>query len=214
MALGGSVSAGMGHLPGLNNTDLNTVQGLDRLLTRYRPSSTAVDLDHTPAAVLVLLVPGKDGLCVLLTKRTSHVEHHKGEICFPGGVKESDDSSLKETALRETTEELGVLPSQVTILGPLDTVTTRTRFSLSPFLGLIVSPYSFSPNPEEVEAVLEVPLTLLLDTRSRREEAFLTSDGIGRRYAYAYKDHLVFGATARILTNVLDLLGEIPERSS
>lgn len=181
------------------------LESLRRVLSVRQPHALD-DPSLTPAGVLLLLYPKSEGLCVLLTKRTSKVEHHKGEVSFPGGARDPEDATILQTALRETSEEVGVAPEDVEVLGELDEVATRTRFAISSFVGLIPYPYRFMPSEIEVAEVLEVPLSLLLNPRSRREELFLREEQTDRHYAYAYEHHIIFGATARILTQFLELL--------
>ena len=134
------------------------------------------------------------------------MEHHKGEISFPGGAQEMQDADLLQTALRETEEEMGISPADVTVLGELDEVETRSRFRVRAFVGTITAGYRFSPSPAEIAEVLEAPLATLCDATNRRVEtrwhngASITAD------AYAYNEHLIFGATARILRQFLDIL--------
>jgi len=112
----------------------------------HNPSDSALVL----AAVMVLIYL-KDGLyCILLNKRTDLVEHHKGEMSFPGGRKDEEDRTLLETALRETHEEMGVRPQDVEVLGRLNDTPTSSGFLITPFVGTIPYPYEFSPSDEEV----------------------------------------------------------------
>ena len=160
-----------------------------------------------PAAVTVLVYAKNESLFVLFNKRTDKVEHHKGEISFPGGVKDPDDEDLKATALRETYEEMGISPSAILILGQLDDVITSTNFIIKPFIGTIDYPYTFNVNVAEVAEVIEIPLEELLNPDNIREEILLKP---GRQsvksYAYAYNGHLVYGATAAIVTQLLKLI--------
>lgn len=162
-----------------------------------------------PAGVL-LLVYVKDGeVCVLLNKRTSWVEHHKGEISFPGGAQDPEDATILDTALREAHEEMGVKGEDVEILCRLDQVSTRSRFTITPFVGTIPSSYPFRANWIEVAEVLEVPLPLLLDSANLREMAGNEGNGQGGDFSYAYGEHLIWGATARILAQFLELIAPV-----
>ena len=162
----------------------------------------------TPAAVLVLLYPRDGEYCVLLNKRSQEVEHHKGEISFPGGAREPQDDGPLETALRETEEEMGVIRADVTVLGELDEVETRSRFRVRVFVGTIAAGYSFSPSSVEIAEVLEAPVATLRDAANLRVETRWDEGSSVTSYAYAYNEHLIFGATARILKQFLDLLEE------
>lgn len=171
-----------------------------------RVRRTTADPSLTPAAVLLLLYPKDGDYCVLLNKRSELVEHHKGEISFPGGAQDPEDKDLRDTALRETEEEMGIRRADVTILGELDEVATRSRFRVRVFVGTIPYPYSFQPSAVEIDEVLEVPLTALRDASNLRVETRWEQSGPVSSYAYAYNGHLVFGATARILQQFLELL--------
>jgi len=160
--------------------------------------------DLTPASVLLLLYPKEGEHHILFTKRTDRVEHHKGEISFPGGVRDDGDDTPLATALRETQEEMGIWPQDVEVLGPLDPVRTKFGFLVSPFVGCIPYPYPFVPSREEIDQVLEVPLSTLLAT----EECSLEVDFSGNTYlapTYRYGEHVIFGATARVVKQFLDL---------
>jgi 8-oxo-dGTP pyrophosphatase MutT (NUDIX family) len=182
-----------------------------RALAR-RVSQPVDNPDLTPAAVLVLLY-AKDGeYCVVLNKRSEQVEHHKGEISFPGGAKDPGDVDSLGTALRETEEEMGISPAQVTILGELDEIATNSRFHVKVFVGSIPPGCRFKPSALEIAEVLEVPIAVLQDPANRRVETRWEDGAPVTNYSYAYQEHLVFGATARILRQFLELLADGMEK--
>jgi len=164
------------------------------------------DLPFPHAAVLVPLFE-KEGNChILFTKRTNHVKHHKGEISFPGGVFDQDDVDLKRTAFREAFEEIGLRENDVQIFGVLDDIITISDFIVTPFVGLFPYPYPFEVSPVEIAELIEVPVRTLLDERSSGEMEII-KDGESRIvFAYQYGKHIIWGATARILKQLLDLL--------
>jgi 8-oxo-dGTP pyrophosphatase MutT (NUDIX family) len=156
------------------------------------------------AGVLVPLFVREEKLWVVLTRRTETVEHHRGQISFPGGGEEPGDDSLLDTALRETDEEIGVSPDDVRYLGELSPIVTVTDFYVAPFVGAIPQPYSFRPEAAEIAEVIEVPIAALLDP------AILERRMIPGRpepvLFFHYGAHVIWGATARILKELLDAL--------
>ena len=159
-----------------------------------------------PAAVLLLLT-NRRGPHVVFAKRTEDVTHHKGQFSFPGGIVETWDGSRLETALREAQEEIGLPPSAVDILGTLDDTETRaTQFVITPFVGMVSQPVSYTPDGKEIERVLEVPLAALLDPAIFRVEMWERDGEVHPVYFYEYNGETIWGATARILKQFLDLV--------
>lgn len=166
-----------------------------------------------PAAVLVLLYHDAGEDRVLLTRRTDTVEHHKGQISFPGGSVHDADADLSVTALRETWEEVGVLPEHVEVLGRLDDMVTTTDFLVAPFVAVLTAtPYAFVSSELEVAEILEPPIShlltddaLVMETRELQGEVRLLP-------AYVWEGHRIWGATARMLQEFLELLRGAPDR--
>lgn len=158
-----------------------------------------------PSAVL-LPVFQKDGRChIVFTKRTANLSHHKGQVSFPGGGCDDTDKSLVETALRECHEEIGLLGADVEIIGGLDDAATVTsRYRITPFVGLIPHPYHFKPDPSEVDEIFDVPIEALLDTKPV-EELVTYGDRSVRVLTYNTNGHVIWGATAGILSQFLDI---------
>ena len=177
-----------------------------RKVLAHRVKQTVTDTTLMPAAVLVLLYPKDGEYCVLLNKRSDLVEHHKGEVSFPGGARDPQDRDFLDTALRETEEEIGISHADVTVLGELDDVVTQSRFGVRVYAGTIPYPYPFKPSAREVSEVPEVPISVLLDPANLLPETRWVDGEFSTSYSYAYNGHLIFGATARILQQFLELL--------
>ncbi len=146
----------------------------------------------------------KDGKPHLLfTKRTDLVKHHKGQISFPGGRRDPEDVSMLDCALRETNEEIGVPPEQVTILGRLDEQPVITNYRIAPFVGRIPYPYDFELSASEIDRLIIVavedffnPDVYRLEIRNFMNQAFPI-------HFYDVAGETIWGATGRILTNLL-----------
>ncbi len=186
-------------------TEASLKEPLRAALAAYEPGRTD-RRDAMPAAALLLLYERDDGVHLLFQERSHLVEHHKGEISFPGGARDEGDANAAFTALRETHEEVGVDPGDVDLLGELDEIWTRSNFRLRPFVGWLREwPYTFVFAPEEVASLLEVPLDHLIDPATLTDDV---REVDGRRVvlpSYRWGDHLIWGATARVLTNFLDV---------
>jgi len=162
----------------------------------------------TPATVMVLLYPKDGEYCILLNKRSELVEHHKGEISFPGGAQDPEDRDGLDTALRETEEEMGIKRADITVLGEMDEVATRSNFRVQVFTGTIEYPYKFTPSAIEIAEVLHFPVSALLDPVNRRVETRWVNGQPETSYAYVHEEHVVFGATARILQSCIEILDD------
>ena len=165
------------------------------------------------AAVLIPLFKKNGEYYVLLTRRTDKVRHHKGQISFPGGRQDPGEDFLA-TALREAKEEMGIEAKDVRILGELDDMcTVASDFCIAPFVGLIPYPYPFKINRHEIEEIIEVPLSVFLDETKFREE-FRSHNGEPIPvYFYQHDEHTIWGATARILKQLMDLISKEDQKS-
>jgi 8-oxo-dGTP pyrophosphatase MutT (NUDIX family) len=202
------------HLsPGQRTLTLAEVR--DRLAALPPPHRSPVTVPGSqPAAVLVPLHEVDGAVRVILTKRPDTMPSHRGEIAFPGGrFQPGTDTEIAEAALRETEEEIGVPASEIEVAAELDTLATvASRFSVTPFVGLLRPDPVLVPDPREVVKVLDVPLSELLDDAVFREERWeLTGPvpagwGPGRDrviHFFELDGETVWGATARILVGLL-----------
>ena len=158
------------------------------------------------AAVLIPIVDRGEAALVF-AQRTDRVGHHKGQISFPGGRVDPADTDDLAAALREANEEVGLDPARVEPLGLLDDQETfATQYVITPWVGLVHGPVVWQPDGEEIEKVIEVPVSALLDRGCFRVETW-ERDGIERDvYFYEYRDTTIWGATARILKTYLDVV--------
>ncbi|MES2916642.1 MAG: CoA pyrophosphatase [Pseudomonadota bacterium] len=168
----------------------------------------AADKPLRPAAVLVPVWLRPDGAGLILTKRSSHLKHHPGQIAFPGGKVDATDAGPMAAALREAQEEIGLPPDRVEILGALPVHETVTGFAVTPFVGLVRGDFDATPEAGEVEEVFTVPLSHVLNPGrfaiERRQWM-----GVWRRYyAVPYGPYYIWGATARILRGLAERVGE------
>ena len=182
-----------------------TIAAVRRTLAE-NPKRTLGDSTLAPAGVMLLLYPSGGEYAILLNKRSDQVDDHKGEISFPGGRKDRADRTLLDTALRETHEEMGVSPKDVEVLGELDEVATVSSYVVATFVGTIPQGYRFTPSPDEVAEIIEVPAGDLTRGAYDRNETRIVDGMPVRRPSYAYGGHVVFGATARLLARFVELM--------
>ena len=180
----------------------------DLLNTRTPKSIGEQGSSMKRAAVLIPLFKAGSEYRILFTKRTDSVEAHKGQISFPGGRIEEEDGSPLETALREADEEIGLSRKDVTVLGRMDDArTVSSNYIVHPFVGLIPYPYEFKTSEREVKELLEVPFQVFLSGDSAGESTPVVYEGASYHgLAYRYKEEVIWGATARIMQNLVDLL--------
>ena len=174
------------------------------------PAPPAPPPGLVPAGVLVPVFEQDGKLKVLFTQRTLTVKDHRGQISFPGGVKDAADPDLMATALRETEEEIGLEPGLVEVLGWLPPVATITGYAITAFVGGIPHPFEFRPNPREVERLLILPLEGFVPPERWSTGPYAFQGRVTRVCCWRYQQEVVWGATARILVNLLAALGHHP----
>jgi 8-oxo-dGTP pyrophosphatase MutT (NUDIX family) len=180
------------------------------------PRSSPEELGHSGpprvAAVLILLFPRDGRLFLPLTRRTERVLDHKGQISLPGGSREEDDATLWDTALREAHEEVGVAPDTVEYIGRLsDLYIPRSHFLVSPFVGYVASRPLMVAQEEEVAEIIEMALDALVDPAIKREEDWVWRGRIMTVPHYWYNGHIIWGATAMMLSEFEEALRpEVP----
>ncbi|MDX1561684.1 MAG: CoA pyrophosphatase [Gammaproteobacteria bacterium] len=175
-----------------------------------RPSNellARLDSPNRDAAVLVAFVPRRDELHLIFTQRANHLPHHPGQISFPGGQLEADEDPVS-AALREAHEEVGLEPAQVAVLGSMGPHVTVTSFLVTPVVGWVSGDFVARPDPGEVEAVFEVPLTHLLDAGNRRRATRERWDTRFVSDEFHFEGHRIWGATASILSRFIEIVNE------
>lgn len=177
--------------------------------TRMMPRPRAPSVSDEPArdgAVLLLLYPFDGRLHLVLTRRTEHLPNHKGQISLPGGAREPGES-FEETALREAHEELSLDPADIVVLSRLTPLyISPSNYCIRPVVGYVRVRPAFRPDPREVAEALEVPLATLLDPSTVREEDWRLRGTVVRVPFFAVNEHKVWGATAMVLAEFVDLV--------
>jgi 8-oxo-dGTP pyrophosphatase MutT (NUDIX family) len=192
---------------------------VERLQRAYQPGVIGSSDGYTEsgsgqparcAAVLIPFIWIKGEWQVVFTRRTDTVEHHKGQVSFPGGGCDPGDASPEATALREAKEEIGLHPEDVRILGRLNDHLTITRYRVTPVVGVMPWPYALVPAPEEVAAIFTIPLLWLADPAHWTEQPF-TPDGTLRPVPVViYQDYAgerLWGISARMMLSLCAVLG-------
>jgi 8-oxo-dGTP pyrophosphatase MutT (NUDIX family) len=194
------------------------IDAIESALSNVENTPTSSDFDLNPvqqpldaqklrdAAVLIPIVLGKNGLEVVFTKRSSILRHHPGQISFPGGKQDETDTSFQHTALREAEEEIGLAQTDVKIIGALPRHITVTSFLVHPYVGLI--PPGFTPHilSEEVAEVFTAPLEHVLNPSNYLIEGRMWLGNKRYYFAVPYGPYYIWGATARMLRMLADIL--------
>lgn len=205
----------------------------ERILALHKRSAKILDhRRHFKTAVILPLIRQGDEFVVLFEKRSMNLTNQPGEICFPGGRCEPEDGGARNTAIRETCEELGLTPADLEVLAELDIMVSPFGILIIPFLAIIDNPENMSPNPDEVEKVFCVPLKYLMENKPLRHQMNLSvsfpddfplelipqgknypfRQGILPQYFYIWEGEVIWGLTARILHHFIEMIKGQEER--
>jgi 8-oxo-dGTP pyrophosphatase MutT (NUDIX family) len=187
------------------------LEEVERLLAAAPVLRRPLAKGYLPSAVLVPLYVAAGQLWVLLTRRTDTLPKHAGQYAFPGGVREEADEDEVAAALREAHEEIGLDSSSVVVLGHLNDVETPSGFLISPVVGAIPFPLKVRPTSEEVDAVVQIPFAYLSNPLVVEEQELEIAGEKVVSPVYHYRNHRIWGATARILADLIGrLTGGVP----
>ncbi len=184
---------------------MNDIEEKISEILRNRKIKSISDSNLTRTAVLIPLCKRSGDYVIFFTKRLETLKRHAGQISFPGGIFDENDINVQKTAIRETYEELGIDENNIKVLGRLDDYASLSGYLISPFVGSIRSNCNFKVNRNEIEKLITIPLSDLMNIsprvriRSHQGESHLI-------YYYDYRDQVIWGATARILKSFLELI--------
>jgi len=193
----------------MNPTEAEIVARLQTAQTRPHTDGYAEHEQGAPkrAAVLVPLLRQDGEWHLLFTRRTDKVESHKNQVSFPGGACDEGETTPEQTALREANEEIGLDPTQVRVLGQLNSMLTITSFMVTPVVGVIPWPAVFRPAQAEVARIFTMPLTWLAE-RSNRWEFNLLGRANSVIVYHPFDGEILWGATARMTVDFLEILSK------
>lgn len=164
------------------------------------------------SGVLILLYQKENKIHLVFTKRGEYKGTHSGQVSFPGGKAEPEDQNLSDTALRETWEEIGLIPSDISIIGTLsDLYVPPSNFIIRPFVGFYKGIPHFVPDPAEVAEIFSVPLSYLIHYVEEINHTVIVSNGTKMQVpGFKFGKHLIWGATAMILNEFITLAACCP----
>lgn len=181
---------------------------IKQVLNQRSTSTAAPKMEYILSGVIVPIFQRDGADHILFIKRSDSLSRHAGQMAFPGGVKEDGDASILHTALREAHEEVGLAESDIEILGELDPVMTSLNFMITPFVAAIPHDYDYCASVDEVSEIVEVPVANLLNSANFHIEKREYNSKLIDSYVYDYNGRTIWGATARIVKQLLILAYE------
>ena len=178
---------------------------LDKITEKIKLYSGTPPVDELRQAAVLIAITESEDPELIYTLRSNKVGSHGGEVSFPGGMFETEDKNLQDTALRESHEETGLDRSKVNILGSIDTVVSRFNISVTPYVGIVPSDIELNDNSDEIEACFRVPLSFLLEDKRHRNDEINRNGDIFFMPAYSYDSYIIWGLTAMITVDFLNI---------
>jgi len=187
-----------------------TLADVERFLRDHDPEPLPHD-GLARAAVLFPFIEENGVLEILLTQRTVLVEHHKGQVAFPGGMMDPGDANAEETALREAEEEVGLLSADVRLLGRTNDLVTPTGFIITPIIGHLTRKPPLELNKDEVDEAFYAPVSLFFDPKAERSAEREWEGIVHTVYSYELGKHRIWGVTAHIIRTFLRAVAGFPD---
>ena len=196
--------------PCFSNDVCNFINQIQIALSRY-PEFYNLEKNNfadkpIDAAVFLIFYREFGKWSIILTKRSQKVRSHKSEISLPGGIKDTNDLRLLDTAIREVKEEIGLDEKKIRVVGQMQPVYTKTGYKISPFVGVVFDEVKFVINKSEVYEIIKFPLNQLYHLAVNKKELKMYDEFVEVVSTYSYQGYFIFGATAKILSEIKILL--------
>lgn len=175
---------------------------LTERLSGYAPRQLA--LDYPEAGILVPVTDNESRPELIFTLRSANLTTHRGQVSFPGGRRDPEDASLRDTALRETHEEIGLPPHKVEVIAPLSQVMSRYGILVTPYVGVVPEDHPLSANPAEIESIFRVPIGFFLEDRRERTDALTFLNNTYYVPCYRWQHYEIWGLSAVVLVDFLN----------
>lgn len=159
--------------------------------------------EFRPAAVLVPLFWQDEEIHIMLTKRSEQLKHHSGQVSFPGGGFDESDITIRQAAIRETKEEIGIDAAYIEVVGYLEDIETNSGFYVTPFVGILKEGFTVDANDDEVAEVFSAPLSFFCDEKNCKKKSAKYQNKTVHYYVYQYNDYTIWGVTAEIIVKLV-----------